>query len=111
MDQLIDTVNPQKLLFIAFDGVVPRAKVNQSRERRFKASKEKEKVEEFHKLLGIQDVENFKLNSISPGTEFLFNLCNKIKGHILSKMDSDWRHLNVIYSDCCTPGEGEQKIL
>jgi 5'-3' exonuclease len=41
MDQLIDTVNPQKLLFIGFDGVVPRAKVNQSRERRFKASKEK----------------------------------------------------------------------
>ena len=26
-------------------------------------------------------------------------------------MDSDWKHLNVIYSDCCTPGEGEQKIL
>ena len=31
MDNLIDTVNPQKLLFIGFDGVVPRAKVNQSR--------------------------------------------------------------------------------
>jgi 5'-3' exonuclease len=31
IDFLIDKVNPQKLLFISVDGVVPRAKVNQSR--------------------------------------------------------------------------------
>jgi 5'-3' exonuclease len=31
VDFLIDKVNPRKLLFIAVDGVVPRAKVNQSR--------------------------------------------------------------------------------
>lgn len=39
VDLLIDTVNPQKMLLISVDGVVPRAKVNQSRERRFKAGR------------------------------------------------------------------------
>ena len=48
VEELVDRVNPSKLLYIAFDGVVPRAKINQSRERRFKASKEKELVGEFY---------------------------------------------------------------
>mgnify|MGYP000924455192 CR=1 FL=1 len=39
VDLLVDKVNPQKFLFISVDGVVPRAKVNQSRERRFKGGK------------------------------------------------------------------------
>lgn len=39
VDLLVDKVNPQKFLFISVDGVVPRAKVNQSRERRFKAGR------------------------------------------------------------------------
>lgn len=26
-------------------------------------------------------------------------------------MDHDWKHLNVVFSDCTVPGEGEQKIM
>ena len=37
---LIYVVNPQDLIYIALDGVAPRAKINQSRDRRFKGSKE-----------------------------------------------------------------------
>lgn len=43
--ELVREVNPQKLLFIAFDGVAPRAKINQSRDRRFRS--------------GIEDIEFF----------------------------------------------------
>lgn len=106
VDLLIDTVSPQKMLFISVDGVVPRAKVNQSRERRFKAGRHMTKMQELFKLIGVEDKENFKGNSISPGTEFLFTLCSKLKTYILGKMDNDWKHLNVVFSDCTVPGEG-----
>lgn len=111
VDYLVDKVSPQKLLFISVDGVVPRAKVNQSRERRFKAGRHMDSMQELFKLIGVEDKENFKGNSISPGTEFLYTLCTKLRAYVLNKMDHDWSHLNVIFSDCTVPGEGEQKIM
>ena len=131
IEMLMRMIRPRKLLYMAVDGVAPRAKMNQQRSRRFRASQEGlDKMNEVAaikdklKAVGV-DVDSFGTrahfdsNVITPGTQFMINLAAALKSWVDSKyapgyVDKDgiWpRGMTVILSDASVPGEGEHKIM
>lgn len=112
---VINIIKPRKTLFIAIDGVAPRAKMNNQRNRRFMTSKRQRTFDEFliNTLKITPGAISFKNNSISPGTEFMIELNRHIHFLIQRKIheDENWRHIKVIFSGGDVPGEGEHKIL
>lgn len=99
VNEIIQLIQPQKMIFLAFDGVAPRAKMNQQRARRFKAAKKYQELDDALIAMGIlEKEEHFKNNSISPGTEFMHELSNQMRFFIQRKMmeDERWRKVNLI---------------
>jgi len=108
-------VKPKKILFMAIDGVAPRAKLNQQRARRFRAAQDRMESIAKAKHNGVEVDENimFDSNCITPGTEFMEKVGKYLKYFIRKKMKEDpyWRNLRIVFSGHDVPGEGEHKIM
>jgi len=105
IDELIAYVKPKKGVFIAIDGVAPVAKIKQQRSRRFKSVHDKELWDKIKTKYNKPLSNSWNNSAITPGTAFMEKLHNKII--IWAKKQT----LEIIYSSCNTPAEGEHKLL
>ncbi|KAF7313569.1 5'-3' exoribonuclease [Mycena chlorophos] len=124
-ERVVNMVRPRKVLFMAIDGVAPRAKMNQQRSRRFRAAqdaKDKEIARQesllMWKAMGkevtdFNEKEGWDTNAITPGTPFMDLLASSLRYWVVHKMNTDpgWKNIQVIISDAGVPGEGEHKIM
>lgn len=116
IDRMVSEIaKPKKVLFMAVDGVAPRAKLNQQRARRFRAAQDRTASIAQARAKGDEVDENslFDSNCITPGTEFMSVISTHLKWYIRKKIKEDpiWRDLEVIFSGHEVPGEGEHKIM
>nr|GEV97515.1 5'-3' exoribonuclease 3-like [Tanacetum cinerariifolium] len=110
IDRLMNIVRPRKLLYMAIDGVAPRAKMNQQRTRRFRNAQEHETLVE---MFCREDSELSDSNVITPGTQFMSELSKQLQSYICVRISKNpaWKNLKVFLSDANAPGEGEHKIM
>ena len=110
---LVNFIRPRKLIYIAVDGIAPRAKLNQQRSRRFRSAKEAE----FSLLSDVKNEAYFDSNCITPGTYFMHQLDQRLKAFIETHFNSaavensSWKNLDIHFSGSSVPGEGEHKIV
>ena len=123
VDRLFRIMRPRKLLYLAIDGVAPRAKMNQQRSRRFRSAQEARENLEVEQNIRNELTKNgqrvppaakaWDSNVITPGTPFMLKLAEFIRFYVRKRISTDkaWQNIRVIFSDASIPGEGEHKIM
>lgn len=125
-DKVMKIVRPQKIVYMAIDGVAPRAKMNQQRSRRFRGALDNEEREIREQEIkgkwskeGIkfsekeEPTDKFDQNIITPGTEFMWRLSKALQYYVMERLQTNelWKGVKVVFSDASIAGEGEHKIL
>lgn len=114
-EHLINYVSPVKGVLLSIDGVAPAAKIKQQRYRRFKSIYDRDLENRIRQKHNKEEKKHWNNSAITPGTEFMERLHNKINSWIREKKDakdkSKITYKTIIYSSCKTPSEGEHKLL
>jgi 5'-3' exonuclease len=102
-------------LYIALDGVPPRAKMEQQRIRRYHSKIRKaEEIRLFDQYAEMGEEcrinKHIDTNVITPGTNFMDMLSQRVRTHIINSPEI-YKYIDVCFSDWRIPGEGEHKIL
>jgi len=105
---LVTIVRPTVMLFIALDGVAPRAKMNQQRSRRFRSAKNTEASADT--IDGVA-ADGFDRNAITPGTYFMTQLSDRLRKWAEESASSLLPGVVIVISSDLDPGEGEHKIM
>lgn len=105
VERIYRTFHPRVLLYVAVDGVPPRAKALQQRARRHIACLSKQQTDST-----TTDDDDWDSNCVTPGTMFMTRLDAALRDVVdrLSRV-GDCRSVEVSGSD--RAGEGEQKII
>ena len=106
--KLYNFVKPTELLYIAIDGVAPRAKMEQQRIRRYRSNIEQKFKEQIYIKHQYHNQYYWDTNAITPGTTFMLKLSYYFQNNI-NKIIKD--NINIILSDTSVCGEGEHKIV
>jgi len=103
---LIGYVNPSEYVYIAVDGVAPLAKASQQRKRRYRSVDDAKMKNELMRKYKIPHNENWSNIVITPGTEFMEKLHQK-----LLHFSKTYKGCKIVYSSYHTHQEGEHKLL
>lgn len=104
IDQYIKIIRPSRLVFIAFDGVAPFAKMDQQRTRRYKSWF----MANINKT--VQDKPLWNTSAITPGTQFMNTLSNRIH-YAFDYSEAKYGLKKIVVSTSDEPGEGEHKMF
>lgn len=108
---LIDIVNPSDLVYIAIDGVAPRAKMHQQRKRRYLSAQRNKQITQFKLKNGIPNTK-WDSNCITPGTEFMRKLDIYLETTFKDMVSDRFPDLkSIVVSGSSEPGEGEHKMI
>jgi len=98
-DKIMKIVKPKRVLYMAIDGVAPRAKINQQRSRRFRGALDAEEREIREEEIrskwskegikfteSVNEGDKFDQNIITPGTEFMWRLSKALQYYVLERI-------------------------
>ena len=108
IEYYISIINPSKTVIIAFDGVAPRAKLDQQRSRRYKSWYQNE----INKMIYKNNKEDaWNTTAITPGTKFMAELNDRISKHFNINSFDRLNVLEIFVSGSNIVGEGEHKLF
>jgi len=113
IESYINLIAPTELVFIAFDGVAPLAKMEQQRNRRNKtAYMSKISFEPgVGKGTGETETPKFSTSMITPGTQFMRLLSTRISRHFANLDVYGQSKMKIVVTGPDECGEGEHKMF